>query len=188
MPVRMSRGECLVSSNFDVKALPRYRQILLFGSAAMFVALLFPWVGVSFSGQSLGSANGWNGLGTFIGFLVIILIAWEVLRSLGMLGQINVSHDLVSAGLAALIALFCVIQFFRAFSSGWGLAGGGTYPHIGAYLGLVLAAALAYAAVTAFRTAGGAAAVKEAQSRLTGDAQDTSAPPEGEERPPQSGS
>ncbi|NED95398.1 hypothetical protein G1H11_08730 [Phytoactinopolyspora alkaliphila] len=168
-----------MSGTFDVKSLPLYRQIALFGGALLFISLFLPWWRVSITGGPSGSESGWNGLGTLAGLLVILLIAWEVLRVLGQAAQVKFNQDLITAALAGLIALFGVIQFIRALTYGGGIPSGfgvSAGPGFGAYLILVFSLALGYAAYLAFQAAGGPAALKEAQSQVQGNKADTPEP------------
>lgn len=157
-----------MSGTFDVKSLPLYRQLALFGGGLLFISLFFPWwslSGVSFS--------GWNGLGTLAGILVILLIAWEVLRVLGQASQIQVKHDLVTAALAGLVALFGLIQFIRALTYGSGFGG----PGFGAFLILIFSIALGYAAFLAFQAAGGTISLPSEGQAPAADPQAGAAPP-----------
>ncbi|AYY11404.1 hypothetical protein EF847_00380 [Actinobacteria bacterium YIM 96077] len=165
-----------MSSNFDVRALPLYRQIALFGGTLLFIALFFPWVRASTDLGGLGdvsaSANGWNGIGVLVGVLVLLLVTWEALRIFGIAEQVKVKHDLVTAGLAGLTVLFGLIQFIRSLTygpSGLQVSGISFGPHIGAFLIIILSVGLGYAAFMAFQAAGGSEALKEAQSQLKGD-------------------
>lgn len=158
-----------MANTFDVKSLPLHRQIALGGSLLFFVVLFFPWVTVSAGGITAGSESGWNGIGTLAGLLAILLIAWEVLRTLGQLSQVNINHDLITAALGGLVALFGLIQFLRAltYHSSY------TSPGFGAFLILVLSLGIGYGAFMAFKAAGGQAALKEAQSSLQSDSDDS---------------
>lgn len=142
----------------DAKSLPRHRQLAAGAGLLLFICLFFPWVTVSFGGFS-ASDSGWNGIGTIAGIFAIALIAWEALRLLGQDPKLGVSPDLVTAGLAGLTALFSLIQFIRSLTQP-DPAG----PGFGAFLILICAAGLGYAAWLSFQAAGGAEAINAAKN------------------------
>lgn len=171
-----------MSSTFDMKSLPLHRLVTLVAGVLLFIALFFPWVNVSADmgefGSISGSTNGWNGIGTFVGVLAILLIAWEVARLLGAVGQLKVSPDLVTAGLAGLVALFGLVQFIRALTYGpieAELAGVSIGPHVGAFLVLLFSLGLGYAAFLAFQAAGGQETLKSVGQAATIQGGDTAA-------------
>lgn len=157
-----------MADTFDVKSLPLHRQITLGGGLLFFVVLFFPWVSYDVEGLVSGSASGWNGIGTVAGLLVILLVIWEVLRVFGQVSQITVKHDLVTAGLAGLVALFGLIQFLRSLTYNSEFAG----PGFGAFLILIFSVGLGYAAFLAFKAGDGQAALKAAQEKRQADSGD----------------
>lgn len=108
-----------------------------------FIALFLPWfkIGGELFGVpvgDLGSVNGWNGIGVIAGLLVIALLAWEALNVGGALASVAAPKKLITAVLAAGAALFMILRFLikpELTSYSWG-----------AWVGLILALALAYAA------------------------------------------
>ncbi|WP_166346607.1 hypothetical protein [Phytoactinopolyspora limicola] len=178
-----------MSNSFDIKSLPLARQIALLGGLLLFISLFFPWVRASADmggfGSVSGSASGWDGIGTLVGILVILLVAWEAARLLGVTSQVKINADLVTAGLAALTALFGLIQFIRSLTQSPGIPGVSVGPHIGAFLILILSAALGYAAFLSYQSAGGSAALQnlKTQTAEAGPAAPP-APPAGGQAPP----
>ncbi|NED98753.1 hypothetical protein [Phytoactinopolyspora halotolerans] len=159
------------SNGFDIKSVPLYRQIALIGGAVLVISLFFPWWRVSVDAGSFGggsaSESGWNGIGVLIGILALLLIVWELLRVFGAAAQINFNHDVITAGLAALTALFGVIQFIRSLTYGGGAPPGvSTGPHFGAFLILICSGLLGFAAFLAFQGAGGPDALKQHQANV----------------------
>lgn len=150
-------------------ALPLYRKLALGAAVLLFIDLFLSWFTSSLTVPGViddsASASGWNGIGVLAGILAALLIAWEVGRLLGMIPQISVSHDLVTAGLAGLTALFTIIQFIRALTFGGDGDGAGIEAGAGyaAWIGLILALALGYAAYLAFTAGGGREAINQAQ-------------------------
>ena len=182
-----------MSPSFDPRSLPLYRQLALGGSLLLFIVLFLPWVTVSGPDEfhefmdSVGestSSNGWDGVGVLVGVLAILLVAWEALRLTDKAPQFGVKHDLVTAGLAGLTALFGLIQVIRAATSdngleGLGLLGGdiSVGAGFGTWIGLLCVIVLAVAAVLAFRAGGGEDVLRQAQSQLRGDASAQSTTP-----------
>jgi ABC-type amino acid transport system permease subunit len=157
---------------------------LALGAAVLlFVDLFLPWVTASISIPDIidqtESGNGWDGVGVLAGILALALIAWEVARLLGVVPRLSVNHDLVTAVLAGLTALFTIIQFFRALTSdvdvdeadllGGDIDAGAGYA---AWIGLVLALVLAYVAYLAFTSGGGREAIDQAREEAAASAAD----------------
>ena len=113
----------------------------------LFIDLFFPWQGVDFGdflGADLGSANisGFNGLGILVALLCIAVIVWEGLMAAGVnINMGTTSPALIGAMLAGATALFTIIAFLTKLSLiKWG-----------AFVGLVLALAMAYGAWMRFQ-------------------------------------
>jgi hypothetical protein len=118
----------------------------LIGGGVLFIALFLPWNSVgggSFAGVDIPglSINGWNGMGMLAGILVIALLIWEGLNAGGALANVQAPKAQIGAGLAAGAALFAIIRFFQALSG----------VSFGAFLGLLAALGLAYAAWLRFQ-------------------------------------
>jgi hypothetical protein len=178
----------LVSNSFDIKSLPLYRQIALLGGFLLFISLFFPWVRRSAdlggAGSVSGSASGWDGIGTLVGLLVIVLVAWEVIRLLGVNNQVKINPDLLTAAIAALVALFGVIQFIRSLTQSAPMPGLSVGPHVGAFLILIFSIGLGYAAFLAFQAAGGSAAIQDLSKGQEATADAPPAPPVSDAPPP----
>ena len=78
-----------------------------------------------------------------LGLLTIALVAWTAARAFGVEIPINVPDGLTSLGLAAVILLFAVIKALADSYSAWG-----------SYVGIVLAAVVAYGAWFVFKESG----------------------------------
>lgn len=122
----------------------REAQIVRVGGVLLLILSFLHWQQVSAFGFTAG-LNEWHGVGTLAALLVIAMLAWEVVRvasastSLGTL-----SPGLVSVGLALLMALFTVVAFLDK----------GTARHWPAWIALIVALVVAWAAVLRARAEG----------------------------------
>jgi hypothetical protein len=155
-----------VATTSGFAELPLHRKLALGGAVLLFIDLFLPWLSISVDELDISaSANAWDsGLGTLIGILLIVLIAWEVLRLTGNAPEFGVKHDVVTGVLAGVIALLTLFLFLDVLGD----------TGIGAWLGLVLLIVLGYVAYMAY-TAGGREAVTDAD--LAAPAPAAAAPP-----------
>jgi hypothetical protein len=128
-------------------------KVVLTAAVLLFIDLFFPWQGVDFGdflGADLGSANvsGFNGLGILVALLCIAVIVWEGLLAAGVnINMGTTSPALIGAILAGATALFTIIAFLTKLTAvKWG-----------AFVGLVLALAMAYGAWMRFQESKAAA-------------------------------
>ncbi|HMG31491.1 MAG TPA: hypothetical protein VK585_15370 [Jiangellaceae bacterium] len=149
--------------------LPLYRKLAIGGAVLLFIDLFLPWLSISVEDLDISaSANAWDsGLGTLIGILLIVLIAWEVLRLTGNAPEFGMKHDLVTAVLAGVIALLTLFLFFDVLGD----------TGIGAWLGLILLIVMGYVAYLAFAAAGGREAIDETRVRAPDTGTATAPPP-----------
>lgn len=117
--------------SFDWRGLSTGRKVLLVGGLLLFIDLFLPW-------QASGpfSFNGWRGIGVLVGLLTIAMLVWELLWALGVeLGDAvrNLPTALISAALAAAVALFTIIEWLTH----------NEFRHWPAWIGLVLAIVIA---------------------------------------------
>ena len=134
------------SGGFDVNRVSTGSKILLVAGLLLLIDLFLPWQsagGGSFAGIDIPgvSFNGFRGLGILAGILAIALLVWEGLLVAGVnINMGTASPALISAILGGATALFTIITFLTMLS---GAA-------FGAFVGLVLALALAYGAYVRF--------------------------------------
>ena len=124
--------------SFDWRELSTASKLLIAASVLLLIDLFLNWqqACVQFAGtETCGGESGWSGIGFLVGILTLALLAWEVLRVLGMTANWNlpVAANLVSAALAAAILVFTIIKFLAD----------GEFRHWPAWLGLLLAIAIA---------------------------------------------
>jgi hypothetical protein len=131
---------------FDMNRVSTGSKILLVAGLLLLIDLFLPWQ--SAGGGSIGgfeipgvSFNGFRGLGILAGILAIALLVWEGLVAAGVnINMGNTSPALIGAILGGATALFTIITFLTMLS-------GVTW---GAFIGLILALALAYGAYMRF--------------------------------------
>ena len=150
-------------------------KVLLAATVAFLIVSLFNWQEVDFGVGSAG-VSMWHGWGTLAGLVAIVLLAWEGLRLANVNVSLPISAAMVSALLAALLALATILKFFvdNEFRTFW------------AWLGLVLALVIVASAFLVMQAGGesfadvrksfsGAAA--SARARMDRDDTPETAPP-----------
>jgi hypothetical protein len=127
-------------AGFDWARLSMGQKGILITGALLFIDLFLPWNKVGECPFCV-SVNGWSGVGFIAGLLVIALLAWEGLNAAGALATMTAPTPLVSAVLAAGVALFALLRavFNLSFST------------FGLWLGIILALAMAYAGYVRFQ-------------------------------------
>jgi hypothetical protein len=120
--------------------------ILLVGGVLLLIDSFLAWNKWTDSGVTVQSQNAWLGVGVLMGILTIALVAWEVLLLLEVkLGGLLDKTAVISAGLAALVALFAVIRSLGKVKIAFGAVTlDRAWP---ATAGIILAAVLALGAV-----------------------------------------
>jgi hypothetical protein len=154
----------------SVKKLPREVQAVLGGGVLYLILSFLDWQQVSAFGITAGRSE-WTGFGIIAGLVAIALLVWEGARLFGVkvpLGEL--SEGLVSVGLALLLALFTVITFLTH----------GTARHWPAWIGLIVALAIAGAAGVRARNEG----VQMPQGSTAGGAAEPESAPRPEPPPP----
>jgi len=115
------------------------RQVLLAGGLLLFIDLFLHWqqaCGPGVLSNICVSRTGWHGIGILVGLLTLAMIAWEASGAFGVdLGDAvrNLPTALISAGLAAAVTLFTIIEFLTH----------NEIRHWPAWIGLILAIVIA---------------------------------------------
>jgi hypothetical protein len=141
----------------QLKGLPLGRQLVLGAGVLLLIDTFLPW-------QSVGpfSANAWHGFwGIVLSLLTIVLVAWTAARAFGIEIPVNLPDDLTTLGVSAVILLFAVIKALADSYSAWG-----------SYVGILLAAVVAYGAWFVFKESG-----ESLPNMSTGGASTASSPP-----------
>lgn len=127
-------------------ALGRGMQIMLVGAVLLFIDLFLPWQDF---GNVLGvdvTFSGWRGVGVILGILAIIVVAWIALRLAAVDLRLPVSSGLIAAALGVLTLAFGIIKWLTIIddeATFW------------AWIGLLLAIAVAVGAWLTVQAAGG---------------------------------
>lgn len=159
-------------------------KLLLGAGVLMFIDLFLSWQKACASAPGFPevcvSRSGWAGWGTLVGLLVIALLVWEVVQLADLLRKQNitlpVAAGLISAALAAGILLFTILKFLVDNEER-------SWP---AWLGLLLALAIAAGGWMKWKETPEPAAYAPAPSAPTSPPPSPSAPlpPSGEPPPP----
>jgi hypothetical protein len=122
-------------------ALGRGAQIMLVAGVLLLIDTFFDWQAV----DDFPGVSAWdNFLGIVMGLLTIALIVWLAVRVAGVDFRLPISNAMTSALLGGLILIFAVLKNLTDdFSTFW------------AYLGVLLAAAIAVGAWLEVQAAGG---------------------------------
>ena len=177
----------------NLSALSRGTQVLAAAGLLLLIFTFLPWqdfaegVGGDIA-ESLGvdaTWNAWHGFwGVLMGLMVVVLLAWVIARIMEVQLPFEFPDGLVTLALGALIFLFALIKNLTD-----------DYSTIWSYIGVLLAAAVAYGAWLRYQEAGGtveslkAAIPRQAPSSSSGgaggttmdrepDVTPTAAPPE----------
>jgi hypothetical protein len=131
------------------------RRVLLGSAVVLFIWSFFPWNGVSVGIFSV-SWNAWHGWGTFMGIVLLLLLAWEALLLVQVLSpdmlkipELPVKPMLISLALGALTVVLGVIRVFEYSARKWEI-----------WIALLIMIALAAGVFLRFQEEGGSAAAK----------------------------
>jgi hypothetical protein len=124
---------------------------MLVSGLLLFISLFLPWQDFDVGGlaDEFGvdaTFSGWRGIGVIVGILAIALVAWLIVRLASVDMRLPVSTAMVAAVLGALILLFTVIKLLTIIDD---------EATIWAWIGLLLAVAVAVGAFMTVQEAGG---------------------------------
>ena len=141
------------SSGFDMSKMSTAEKLLAGGSILLLIDSFFPWQSFGVAGIISVSSNMWGGsggwAGVLTGLLTIALIVVGVLSMTGSMANMNMgsmSADKLTGFLGAGVVVFGVLKFLLVLTNevAWG-----------AFVGLVLIAAIAYGAWQKIQSSGG---------------------------------
>jgi hypothetical protein len=132
----------------QLQSLSLGRKLILAGGVLLLIDTFLAWQKVSFSagGVEFGSAtaNGWHGFwGVLLGLMTVAIVAWVIARMFGVEMPEGIPEGVVALALGGLILLFAVLKNLIDDYSAWA-----------SYLGIVLAAVIAYGAWLNFQQSG----------------------------------
>jgi hypothetical protein len=131
----------------QLQALSLARKLILGGGVLLLIDSFLDWQQVSGEvfGQDVSAGqSAWHGFwGVMLGLLTIVLIVWVVARMFNVEIPGAVPEALVALVLSALILLFAIIKVLTD-----------DFVHWPAYVGIVLAAVVAYGAFRNFQESG----------------------------------
>ena len=148
-------------------ALGRGLQLMLVGAVLLLIDTFFNWQSIDTPLGSFGQ-SAWHGFGgVLLGLLVIVLLAWLLVRLAAVDLPIPVSATLLAAFLAFLIVIITVLKVLVDSYSAWP-----------SYVGIGLAVVIAVGAWMQIQATGGVESLKsEASSMMpAGQATTSSAP------------
>jgi hypothetical protein len=150
-------------------ALGRGAQLMLVGGVLLFIDMLFAWQSIDLGPLGDYSRKGWYGAaGVILGILVIILLAWLIVRIASVDIPLPVSTAMSAAVIATLILIFAIIKLLTIL---------GDETTIWAWVGVALAIVIAVGAFQAVNEAGGVETLRSEASSLGGSAGGTTAAP-----------
>lgn len=127
----------------QLKGLSRGRQLVLGLGVLLLIDTFLPWQQISILGFS-NSWTAWHGFwGVMLGLMTVALVGWVAARAFGIELPAAVPDGVATLGVAVLIFVFAVIKNIADDYSAWG-----------SYLGIVLAAGVAFGAWMLFQESG----------------------------------
>lgn len=141
-------------------ALGRGAQLMLVGAVLLFVDMLFAWQSVDLP-EPFGdyTRKGWYGAaGIILGLLVVVLLAWLIVRIASVNIPLPVSTAMTAALIGTLILIFAIIKLLSIL---------GDEQTIWAWIGLVLAIVIAVGAFQTVQEAGGVDSLRSEASTLS---------------------
>lgn len=149
-----------------LSALSRGMQIMLGAGVLLLIDTFLAWQSIDV-GPFEVSQNAWHGFwGIVMGIALIALLAWAVARIAGVELRLPVSETMIATLLAVIVFLFALIKnLVDDYSTIW------------SYIGVLLAAALAFGAWLELQAAGGVDTLRTEMDSMR--SRPTSEPPAG---------
>jgi hypothetical protein len=149
-------------------ALGRGAQIMLVAGVLLLIDTFLSWQSLEIAGIEVASASGWRGIGVVLGLLTIVLLAWLIVRLASVNIPLPVSTAMTGALLGTLILIFAIIKLLTIL---------GDETTIWAWVGVVLAIAVAVGAFQTVQEAGGINTLKSEIPSMPASSQSQAAPP-----------
>ena len=127
----------------QLQSLSLGRKLILGAGLLLFIDTFLAWQSVTV-GVFTVTQNAWHGFwGVLLALLTIALLVWVGARAFGVELPLKVPDGITTLGLAAVILLFAVLKTITESFSAWA-----------SYIGIVLAAVVAFGAWQAFQESG----------------------------------
>ncbi len=127
----------------QLKGLPLGRQLILGAGVLLLIDTFLHWQSVDI-GPFTASRNGWHGFwGVLLGLLTLALVAWVAARAFGVELPMELPEGLTSLVLGVLILAFALIKNLAD-----------DYSTIWSYIGIVLAAIVAWGTWLVYQSSG----------------------------------
>jgi hypothetical protein len=139
-------------------ALGRGAQLMLIGGVLLFIDMFFAWQKVDLGPLGDYTRKGWYGAaGVILGILVIILLAWLIVRLASVNIPLPVSSAMSAAVIGVLILIFAIIKLLSIL---------GDAQTFWAWLGVAFAVVIVVGAFMAVQEAGGVDTLRTEASGL----------------------
>ena len=139
-------------------ALGRGAQLMLIGGVLLFIDMFFAWQKVDLGPLGDYTRKGWYGAaGVILGILVIILLAWLIVRLASVNIPLPVSTAMSAAVIGVLILIFAIIKLLSIL---------GDAQTFWAWLGVAFAVVIVVGAFMAIQEAGGVDTLRSEASGL----------------------
>ena len=154
-------------------ALGRGAQLMLIGAVLLLIDLFLPWQDFDIGGlaDEFGvdaTFSGWRGVGIILGLLVIVLLAWLIVRIASVDIPLPVSTAMTGALLGTLILIFAIIKLLTIL---------GDEATLWAWVGVGLAVLIAVGAFMTVQEAGGVDTLKSEATSFGGSSAASPAAP-----------
>jgi len=154
-------------------ALGRGAQLMLIGAVLLLIDLFLPWQDFDIGGlaDEFGvdaTFSGWRGVGIILGLLVIVLLAWLIVRIASVDIPLPVSTAMTGALLGTLILIFAIIKLLTIL---------GDEATVWAWVGVGLAVLIAVGAFMTVQEAGGVDTLKSEATSFGGSSSAAPAAP-----------
>jgi len=154
-------------------ALGRGAQLMLIGAVLLLIDLFLPWQDFDIGGlaDEFGvdaTFSGWRGVGIILGLLVIVLLAWLIVRIASVDIPLPVSTAMTGALLGTLILIFAIIKLLTIL---------GDEATLWAWIGVGLAVLIAVGAFMTVQEAGGVDTLKSEATSFGGSSPASPAAP-----------
>ena len=163
----------------QLQSLSLAQKLILGGGVLLLIDTFFAWQSVESPGRRARfGENAWHGFwGVVLGLLVVVLLAWCIARLAGVQLPENMPQGIVTLVLGVLILVFALLKNLTDDYSAWA-----------SYVGIVLAAVIAYGAWLNFQESGESLPsmpkTAAAGAGATGAGTATAPPPAESEPPP----